>query len=66
MISIIGGGPSGNYAAYLLAKAGQEVEVFEEHRKTGQCAWHVLADRDERAKYSSGRSGALEIGHSGI
>ncbi|MDP4012743.1 MAG: NAD(P)/FAD-dependent oxidoreductase [Candidatus Nanoarchaeia archaeon] len=35
MISIIGGGPSGNYTAYLLAKAGKQVEVFEEHRKTG-------------------------------
>jgi len=35
MISIIGGGPAGNYVAYLLAKAGKQVEVFEEHRKTG-------------------------------
>lgn len=35
MISIIGGGPAGNYTAYLLAKAGKKVEVFEEHRKTG-------------------------------
>src|SRR5574341_179087 len=35
MISIIGGGPAGNYAAYLLAKAGQEVQVYEEHSKTG-------------------------------
>lgn len=36
MISIIGAGPAGSYLAYLLAKAGQEVEVFEEHDKIGR------------------------------
>ncbi|MFA4886836.1 MAG: NAD(P)/FAD-dependent oxidoreductase [Candidatus Nanoarchaeia archaeon] len=41
MISIIGAGPAGSYAAYLLAKAGKEVEVFEEHDEIGnpiQCS----------------------------
>jgi len=36
MISIIGAGPAGCYAAYLLAKAGKEVSVFEEHNKIGE------------------------------
>lgn len=36
MISIIGAGPVGNYAAYLLAKNGYEVNVYEEHLKIGQ------------------------------
>jgi len=36
MIAIIGGGPSGCYAAYLLAKAGKEVSVFEEHNSIGK------------------------------
>ena len=41
MISIIGAGPAGSYAAYLLAKAGKDVHVFEEHEKIGspiQCS----------------------------
>ncbi len=41
MISIIGAGPVGSYTAYLLAKAGRDVKVFEEHRSIGspiQCA----------------------------
>ena len=36
MISIIGAGPSGCYAAYLLAKGGKEVQIFEEHKKIGE------------------------------
>jgi len=36
MISIIGAGPAGSYAAYLLAKKGLEVNVFEEHPKIGK------------------------------
>src|SRR3989338_9540048 len=36
MISIIGAGPAGNYAAYMLAKNNQEVNVYEEHRKIGE------------------------------
>ena len=36
MISIIGGGPSGNYLAYLLAKEGSKVNLYEEHDKIGK------------------------------
>lgn len=35
MITVIGAGPVGCYAAYLLAKSGEEVSVFEEHPKIG-------------------------------
>ncbi len=35
MISIIGAGPAGSYLAYLLAKAGKEVTIFEEHKDVG-------------------------------
>ena len=35
MISIIGAGPAGNYLAYLLARAGKQVQVFEEHEQIG-------------------------------
>lgn len=46
MISIIGAGPAGNYLAYLLAKAGKKVHVFEEHPEIGkpvQCTGIVTA-----------------------
>ena len=36
MISIIGAGPSGSYLAYLLAKEGKQVHVFEEHEEIGK------------------------------
>src|SRR3989338_2184577 len=36
MISIVGAGPVGSYLAYLLAKKGQEVRLFEEHDIVGQ------------------------------
>ena len=36
MISIIGAGPSGSYLAYLLAKNGYKVNVYEEHSKIGK------------------------------
>lgn len=36
MINIIGAGPSGNYLAYLLAKAGKQVQLFEEHKEIGK------------------------------
>lgn len=36
MISIIGAGPTGSYLAYLLAKSGKEVSVFEEHSEIGK------------------------------
>ena len=35
MISIIGAGPSGSYLAYLLAKSGMEVQIFEDHKCVG-------------------------------
>lgn len=41
MVTIIGAGPVGCYVAYLLAKAGKRVEIFEEHYNVGkpvQCA----------------------------
>jgi len=36
MISIVGGGPVGNYLAYLLARKGHKVKVFEEHAAIGK------------------------------
>ena len=36
MITIIGAGPVGCYAAYLLAKAGKPTQIFEEHNKIGE------------------------------
>jgi digeranylgeranylglycerophospholipid reductase len=35
MISIVGGGPVGSYQAYLLAKQGKDVQVFEDHAVIG-------------------------------
>ena len=35
MISVVGGGPSGSYLAYLLASKGEEVKVYEEHKAVG-------------------------------
>lgn len=35
MISIIGAGPAGSHLAYLLAKKGQEVNLYEEHKTIG-------------------------------
>ncbi len=46
MITIIGAGPAGSYLAYLLAKEGKEVIIFEEHSKIGrpvQCTGLVTA-----------------------
>jgi len=36
MISIIGAGPSGSYLAFLLAKSGKKVQIFEEHSSVGR------------------------------
>ena len=36
MVSIIGAGPSGNYLAYLLAKKGVDVNVYEDHDVIGK------------------------------
>ncbi len=35
-ISIIGAGPSGSYAGFLLAKAGHDVTIYEDHDKIGE------------------------------
>lgn len=36
MFSVIGGGPAGSYTAYLLAKEGYKVDLFEEHKIVGK------------------------------
>jgi len=36
MITVIGAGPVGSYSAYLLAKAGLDVQIFEEHKSVGK------------------------------
>ncbi len=46
-VAIIGAGPAGNYTAYLLAKAGYIVTIFEEHLEPGlpiQCTGILTAD----------------------
>ncbi len=46
-ISIIGAGPAGSYAAYLLAKKGFDVSVFEEHPVIGEpvaCTGVIASD----------------------
>ena len=50
MISIIGAGPAGCYLAYLLAKNGKKVQVFEEHGKIGkpvQCTGIVTSEFED-------------------
>ncbi len=45
-ISIIGAGPAGGFTAYLLAKKGYDVKVYEEHEKIGlpvQCTGIVTS-----------------------
>jgi len=47
MITIIGGGPVGNYLAYLFSKGGKEVRVVEEHDCIGkpvQCTGIVTSE----------------------
>ncbi len=49
-ISIIGAGPIGGYAAYLLAKAGYCVNIYENHAQVGcpiQCTGILTSDFDE-------------------
>ena len=53
MINIIGAGPAGCYAAYLLAKQGKEVNVFEEHKEVGipvQCTGITTAHLEDLAE----------------
>jgi digeranylgeranylglycerophospholipid reductase len=51
-IAIIGGGPVGCYCAYLLAKSGHNVSVYEEHKEIGspvQCTGLLTSDFDQFA-----------------
>ncbi len=46
-VAIIGAGPAGNYTAWLLAQAGYEVTIYEEHLEPGlpiQCTGILTAD----------------------
>lgn len=46
-IAVVGAGPAGGFSAYLLAKAGYSVEVFEEHATIGEpvaCTGVITAD----------------------
>src|SRR3989344_5203243 len=57
MISIIGGGPSGSYLAYLLAREGKEVIVFEEHNEIGrpiQCTGLLISAIKDSIDMSDG------------
>ncbi|MBI4154165.1 NAD(P)/FAD-dependent oxidoreductase, partial [Candidatus Woesearchaeota archaeon] len=52
-ISIIGAGPAGNYAAYLLARQGHGVNVYEEHNAIGmpiQCTGLLTSQLDPLIK----------------
>ncbi len=47
MINIIGAGPAGLYAGFLLAKAGKKVTIYEEHKEIGRpehCTGIVTSD----------------------
>lgn len=49
-IAIIGAGPVGCYAGYLLAKAGQAVTIYENHPQVGmpiQCTGLLTSEFDE-------------------
>ncbi len=49
-IAIIGAGPAGCYAGYLLAKEGHEVSIYENHPQVGspiQCTGLLTSDFDE-------------------
>jgi len=50
MIYIIGAGPIGSYTAFLLAKAGKKVQLFEEHQKIGtpiQCTGLITSELEK-------------------
>ena len=49
-IAVIGAGPVGGYAAYLFAKKGHSVDIYEEHAQVGcpiQCTGLLTADFDQ-------------------
>ncbi len=50
MIGVIGAGPAGAYSAYLLAKSGYDVDIYEEHNSIGspvQCTGIVTSAINE-------------------
>ena len=54
-ISIVGAGPSGSYAGFLLAKAGHDVTIYEDHDKIGEpvaCTGIVTKALFELIEYS--------------
>ncbi|MEK6952522.1 MAG: NAD(P)/FAD-dependent oxidoreductase [Nanoarchaeota archaeon] len=54
MISVIGAGPSGSYLAYLLAKKGEKVRLFEEHKVIGkpvQCTGIITSSIENLIKF---------------
>ena len=49
-IVIIGAGPIGSYAGYLLAKSGHDVNIYERKKEIGspiQCTGLLTADFDQ-------------------
>lgn len=57
-IAVIGAGPVGGYAAYLLAKAGHQVSIYEEHAQVGcpiQCTGLLTADFDQLTGFPQGK-----------
>lgn len=54
-VAVIGAGPAGNYTAWLLAKAGYDVTIVEEHLEPGlpiQCTGILTADLKEHLELS--------------
>ncbi len=54
-IAIVGAGPSGSYAGFLLAKAGNDVTIYEDHEKIGEpvaCTGIVTKALFELVEYS--------------
>lgn len=55
-VAIIGAGPAGNYTAYLLAKAGYQVTIYEEHLEPGlpiQCTGILTSDLKNHLELSN-------------
>ena len=53
MISVIGGGPVGSYASYLLAEKGFDVNLYEEHKEIGkpiQCTGLITSSLSKLVK----------------
>ena len=49
-IAVIGAGPIGGYAAFLFAKAGHKVDIYEEHATVGcpiQCTGLLTSDFEQ-------------------